>query len=98
MMKYSVNHPYRFNSFGMAWMCGFMQMTSSLGVELSNIGVILGANDTISIVFNFIAVAIIAEFDNYVFDSLESETFKHIIENRFTKLAFPIIHTSSKKC
>lgn len=51
-------------------------MTSSLGVELSNIGVILAANDTISIVFNFIAVAIIAEFDNYVFDSMKNESFK----------------------
>ena len=98
MMKYAVNHPTRFNSFAMAWICGFMQMTSSLGVELSNIGVILGANDTISIVFNFIAVAIIAEFDNYVFDSMKAETLKHIVDERFTKPAFPIIHTSSKKC
>lgn len=98
MMKYAVNHPFKFNSCAMAWFCGFMQMTSTLGVELSNIGVILGANDTISIVFNFIAVAIIAEFDNYVFDSLTAEPLKCIVEKRFTVPAFPIIHTSSKKC
>ena len=98
MMKYAVNHPFKFNSFVMAWFCGFMQYTSSLGVELSNIGVILGANDTISIVFNFIAVAIIAEFDNYVFDSMKNENFKHIVDERFTKPAFPVIHTTSKKC
>lgn len=98
MMKYACNHPYRFNLFEIAWMCGFMQMTSSLGVELSNIGVILAANDTISIVFNFIAVAIIAEFDNYVFHSMKSESFKQIIEPRFTKKALPVCHTTSKKC
>ncbi len=75
-----------------------MQMTSSLGVELSNIGVILAANDTISIVFNFIAVAIIAEFDNYVFDSMKNESFKLIINKRFTRPALPVCHTTSKKC
>jgi len=75
-----------------------MQMTSSLGVELSNIGVIVAANDTISIVFNFIAVAIIAEFDNYVFDSMKNENFKRLIEERFSKPALVICHTTSKKC
>ncbi len=51
----------------MAFMSGFLQTVSCLGVELANIGVLCGADDTISIVFNFIALAIIAEFDNYVF-------------------------------
>ena len=98
MMKYSVNHHYRFNSYMIAFLSGFYQMTGSLGVEFSNIGVIVAANDTISIVFNFIAVAIIADFDNYVYDSLKNESFKQLLETRFTSNAFPICHTTSKKC
>lgn len=73
-------------------------MFGSIGVEFSNIGVIIAANDTISIVFNFIAVAVIADFDNYVFDSLKNESFKQLLEARFTTNAFPICHTTSKKC
>lgn len=60
MMKYAVNHPYRFTNWRIAFFCGFGQCVSTLGVESANIGVIVAANDTISIVFNFIAVAIIA--------------------------------------
>lgn len=67
MMKYSVNHSYKFVHYSMAFASGLLQTVSCLGVELANIGVLCGAEDTISIVFNFIALAIIAEFDNYVF-------------------------------
>ena len=56
------------------------------------------AGDTINIVFNFIALAIIAEFDNYVFASMKSESFKELTEKRFYKKVFVIHHTSSKKC
>lgn len=59
---------------------------------------ILAANDTISIVFNFIAVAIIAEFDNFVYLSMKKETFKKIITDNFAEQAFPIQRTTSKKC
>ena len=52
---------------------------------MANIGVICGANDTISIIFNFIALAIIAEFDNYVYASMKGESFKALCEKEFTK-------------
>jgi hypothetical protein len=98
MMKYSCNHGYRLHSQTIAYLAGFCQFFSSIGVETANIGVILAANDTISIVFNFIAVAIIAEFDNYVFASMKSESFKKVIEEAFASRAFPIERTTSKKC
>ena len=65
---------------------------------MANLGVICGANDTISIVFNFIALAIIAEFDNYVFGSMKNESFKELTEKAFTSKCLFICHTSSKKC
>jgi hypothetical protein len=65
---------------------------------MANIGVLCAASDTISIVFNFIALAIIAEFDNYVFDSMKSESFKEMTEKKFCKRIFIIHHTTSKKC
>lgn len=98
MMKYAVNHPYRFNRFALAWCSGFLQTISCLTVELANIGVVQGANDTINIVFNFIALAIIVEFDNYVFASMKNESFQLLIEKDFTQKTCVIYHTTSKKC
>ena len=98
MMKYSVNHPYKFEHSSVAWMSGFMQYFSCLTVELANIGVICAANDTIDIVFNFIALAIIAEFDNYVFGSMKDESFKELTKREFCKEVLVIEHTTSKKC
>jgi hypothetical protein len=69
-----------------------------LNVELANIGVICGANDTIDIVFNFIALAIIAEFDNYVYGSMKDESFKTLTGEDFCKAVLTISHTTSKKC
>lgn len=65
---------------------------------MANIGVICGAPDTISIVFNFIALAIIAEFDNFVYGSLKNESFKELTERKFAQYALVICHTTSKKC
>lgn len=65
---------------------------------MANIGVICGANDTISIIFNFIALAIIAEFDNYVYASMKGESFKAMCEKEFTKKVLVVQHTTSKKC
>lgn len=98
MMKYSVNHSYKFHSFSFAWLSGFLQYIGCLNVEIANIGVICAANDTIDIVFNFIALAIIAEFDNYVFGSMKAESFKNLCDAEFCREVLRVSHTSSKKC
>ena len=97
-MKFSVNHPYKFQNILVPWSVGFMQFASALGVETSNIGVLCCAEDPINLVFNFIALAIVAEFDNYVFESLKNESMKVLVEKKFYKRVIIIRHTTSKKC
>ena len=75
-----------------------MQFSSALGVEISNIGVLCCAQDPINLVFNFIALAIVAEFDNFVFESLKNESMKELVEKKFYKRVLLIKHTTSKKC
>ena len=75
-----------------------MQFASALGVEISNIGVLCCALDPINLVFNFIALAIVAEFDNFVFESLKNESMKELVEKKFYKRVLLIKHTTSKKC
>jgi len=98
MMKFACNHSYKFKLFGVAWLCGFLQTVSCLCVEVANIGVLCGANDTIDVVFNFIALAIITDFDNLVFSSMKGEAFRELIIEDFCSEVLKISHTTSKKC
>jgi len=98
MMKYSVNHSYMFIAYEMAWLSGFLQTISVLLIEIASIGVICASNDVINMVFNFIALSIIAEFDDFVFYSLKNESFKLFCTYEFYEKVIVINHTTSKKC
>ena len=39
-----------------------------------------------------------AEFDNYVFESLKNESIKVLVEKKFYKRVMIVNHTTSKKC
>ena len=47
--------------------------------EICNINIIITSEYPVDIVLNFIAIAIIAEFDNYVYGSLRNEYCKKLI-------------------
>jgi hypothetical protein len=97
-MKYALNHPYKFQSYSLAFQVGFMQFSSTLLTEITNLIVLCAVNDAVNIIFNFTAIAIVAEFDNFVFESMKNESFKELIEEKFTKKVLIIKHTTSKKC
>jgi len=59
---------------------GFLQAFITIGVETVNLLVILQSTTTQDVVFNFIAVAIISDFDNFVFSSLRNEPLKELVE------------------
>ena len=61
-------------------------------------GVICSAEGIINIIFNFIALVVIAEFDDFVYDGLKNETFKELMSKEFIKDSTMIHHTTSKKC
>ena len=98
MMKYSLNQFYMFDSYLTAWIVGLLQCSIVIMVELVNICVILTSFDPIDIVFNFIALAIIAEFDNYVFESLRNESMKKLLDDTVNNRILVIRHTTSKRC
>jgi len=73
MMKFAVNQGYLFSSEQKAYWTGSLKFLSVLNIELASLGIIVAANDTISIVFNFIAVAIVAQFEEYFYMSLNGD-------------------------
>jgi hypothetical protein len=61
-------------------MCGFMKAVAGIGVECASIFVICCANDVIEIAMNFIALAVVADFDDIVFTSLKNENFALLLD------------------
>jgi hypothetical protein len=69
-----------------------------LAVEFCNIEIILTSENPLDIVYNFVVLGIIAEFDDFVYSSLRNESMKLLIEAEVTERFLVIMHTTSKKC
>lgn len=69
-MKFALNHYYRFENPWMAYLAGFLQAVSIFVIEIVNFFVILTSQSYLEVVMNFMALAIISEFDNAFYISL----------------------------
>jgi hypothetical protein len=65
---------------------------------MCNIEIILTSEDPVNLVYNFVVLGIIAEFDDFVYSSLRNESMKLLIEPELTEKVLIIKHTTSKKC
>ena len=72
-MKFALNHSFRFDDYTIAFFAGFMQTLSCLFIELINLFVILTSQTVLDVVLNFMALAIIAEFDNSFYQAFALE-------------------------
>jgi hypothetical protein len=80
-MKYALNHAYEFDNWAVAYSAGFMKMFMCYNVELYCLLVICVSVAPMAIVYNFIALGIIADFDNYIFESY-IDCFKTLLEDK----------------
>ena len=67
IMRYSLNHSWKFQSWCTAYMIGLSQFTMILSVEIVNLVVLLTSPSVMDTVMNFLALVIIADFDDYMF-------------------------------
>lgn len=67
-------------------------------VEFVNLLVILSSHTAFGTVVNFVALTVIAEFDDYVYSSLKSEGLAGLIDDDVSRKVFVIRHTSSRRC
>ena len=98
-MKYCCNHSYMFDNWQLAYLTAWCQATMVISVEMSNLVIICVAFYPVEIIFNFISIAIISEFDNLVYSSMRNESMRKLIEEReiFEKI-FIKHHTTSSRC
>jgi hypothetical protein len=97
-MKFALNHTYLFQDYSIAFTSAFFQFFTTVMTEVANDILILTALDPINCTLNFISLAIIAEFDNYVYEALRNESMKKLLEAEVTEKVLVIMRTSSKKC
>lgn len=63
MMKYAVNHPWKFRSVNLAFFTGFIQIVMGVMVELATCLILIFASETIfDILANYVIVLVIADF------------------------------------
>ena len=67
MMKYAMNHPWKFRNWQAGYYIGFMQMFVVISVEVVNMAILITNNTIVEILMNFLALVIITDFDDYFF-------------------------------
>ena len=65
LMKYSLNHWWKFQNYHVAFILGLCQLLITIAIEFANAYVVLMTSQTIfDILANFVVLLAIAEFDN----------------------------------
>ena len=80
IMKYSINHPWKFDNWWSAFMVGFYQFTILVMVEFVSMMVLLLQQSVLDVLMNFLALTVLTEFDDYLFLSLQSEPVSELIK------------------
>jgi hypothetical protein len=73
IMKYVVNHHKKFRTPVLAWLIGFLQCISTQMTLIACILFISTISRTIDVIIKFVALATIAKFDNFYYNSVPWE-------------------------
>lgn len=79
-MKFVSNHGYRFETPGLAFMVGCLQVIQIVFNEFVSFLVLVYSTDSLEIIRNFFGLVIIADFETYLYLSLRDEPVKELLE------------------
>jgi hypothetical protein len=94
-MKFAINHAYRFTNWYTAFASGFMQASVAFLIEVTNLLVILTSSDELGVVMNFMALTVIASFDDYFYVAQGESILKDVINNPAYGYLYTIKTTNS---
>ena len=80
-MKYSINHPWKFESWWGAFNVGLFQFCILVMVEFVSLMVLLLQQTVLDVLMNFLALTIITEFDDYLFQTLYKDPISRLISD-----------------
>jgi hypothetical protein len=94
-MKFAINHAYRFSNWYAAFASGFMQASIAFLIEVTNLLVILTSSDELGVVMNFMALTVIASFDDYFYIAQGESILKQVINDPAYGYLYTIKTTTS---
>ena len=78
-MKYCVNHSYMFSKPSQAFFVSFTYIFVYFFVEVVNIQCILASSNPLDLIYNFINVTILTEFDSYIYTTVKNQALPKIL-------------------
>ena len=81
MMKYTLNHPWKFEHWFIAFLVNFFQFIVLVLVESVCIALLLLQENVLDVLMNFISLTIITELDDYLFQTLYENPINWLISN-----------------
>ena len=79
-MKYSINHHYKFSSYLVVFFVYLLRFIIILSIEIANIVVIIASNSLGEVVQNFVALAIITQFDDFFYENITIDVIKELLD------------------
>jgi len=97
-MKYASNHCCFFRNPGIAFTSGLLQTSICFITEILNIVLILASPNVLEAVLNFCAIAIINEFDDFVFSVIKYDSDRSILleDGDVDDTLLEVYHTTSR--
>ena len=86
LMKYALNHSWKFDSWFGAYSTGLGQVFVLVVVQFVNLAVLLTNPTIMETIMNFLALCIIVEFDDYFFLTVKDELLSKLITEGKTDL------------
>ena len=70
MMKFAINHPWKFKDPNTAIFCGLSKFLINFIVECLNYSLLLTSNDVLNCLWNFLGLNVVRRVPNYIFATL----------------------------
>ena len=80
MMKYTINHPWKFKYWFIAFLVNYFQIVVLVSVEGVCIALLLFQENVLDVLMNFISLTIITELDDYLFQTLYENPINWLIK------------------
>lgn len=80
MMKFALNHPWKFVSWSRAYRIGLMQLIVAFFTEIVNLAFTLTLITIVDVVSYFVAILVISEFARYFFLTVNKSLMGELLE------------------
>ena len=96
MMKFSLNHPWKFKEPHVAFYCGFSNMFLNWFTEVLNYSLLLTSTSVLYCLWNFLGLNVIRSLGNYIYGTIrQSPIKKHIADPKYQAI-FTVQTTTSE--